>query len=42
MQPSETYGTIELNSTQRKIIKLLKKLKEYGILVRYGSPKSGY
>ena len=64
----EKYGTIELNSTQREIVKLLsknnqlsaaklaekigvasrniesniKKLKEYGLLVRHGSPKSGY
>ena len=42
MQTSEKYGKIELNSTKMKLIKLIKKLKEYGILVRYGSPKSGY
>ncbi len=67
-EASEKYGTIELNSTQREIVKLLsknnqlsaaklaekigvasrniesniKKLKEYGLLVRHGSPKSGY
>ena len=64
----EKYGTIELNSTQQEIVKLLsknnqlsaaklaekigvasrniesniKKLREYGLLVRHGSPKSGY
>ena len=64
----EKYGTIELNSTQQEIVKLLsknnqlsaaklaekigvasrniesniKKLREYGLLVRNGSPKSGY
>ena len=68
LNAAEKYGAIELNSTQREIVKLLsknkqlstaklaekigvasrniesntKKLKEYGLLVRHGSLKSGY
>ena len=41
-QLSVTKIAKQLDLTSRSIEKSIKKLKEYGLLVRHGSPKNGY
>ena len=42
MRLSATKMAEQLRVSSRSVEKNIKKLKEYGILIRHGSPKNGY
>ena len=42
MRLSATKMAEQLGVSSRSVEKNIKKLKEYGVLIRHGSPKNGY